>query len=199
MRARKLRTRRSELKDIEDAMKSADGTEAHADVHSPRRSGSGTSEEGINRSEPSLGVSLRRNIRRAIAISRPDQEAISLDEGVDKFEWRRGYKFLHVRDVVDSPGYHPRDCRQARTIRIPVHMIERSTNSWHQPAARAGTWARTYQRRDRKRMDIPVSKVRKILKIAQEPISLETPIGEEEIRISATSSKTRPWFGRPMR
>jgi len=43
---------------------------------------------------------------------------------VDKFEYRRGYKFSDLRNLVDSPGHHPRHADQARTIRIPVHMIE---------------------------------------------------------------------------
>ena len=81
---------------------------------------------------------------------------------------------------------------QARTIRIPVHMIEtinklmRTSRSLVQELGREPT-----SEEIARKMDIPVSKVRKVLKIAQEPISLETPIGEEKIRISVTSSKNK--------
>jgi RNA polymerase primary sigma factor len=99
---------------------------------------------------------------------------IGLMKAVDKFEWRRGYKFS---------TYATWWIRQAitRTIRIPVHMIEtinklvRTSRQLVQELGREPT-----SEEIAKRMDIPVSKVRKILKIAQEPISLETPIGEEE-------------------
>jgi len=80
---------------------------------------------------------------------------------------------------------------QARTIRIPVHMNRDDQQAGaHQPPARAGNSREPTSEEIAKRMDIPVSKVRKILKIAQEPISLETPIGEEEDSHLATSSKT---------
>jgi RNA polymerase primary sigma factor len=92
---------------------------------------------------------------------------IGLMKAVDKFEWRRGYKFSTYAT--------------ARTIRIPVHMIEtinkliRTSRALVQELGREPT-----SEEIAKKMDIPVSKVRKVLKIAQEPISLETPIGEEE-------------------
>jgi RNA polymerase primary sigma factor len=106
---------------------------------------------------------------------------IGLMKAVDKFEWRRGYKFSTYATVVDSPGDYRAIADQARTIRIPVHMIEtinkliRTSRALVQELGREPT-----SEEIAKKMDIPVSKVRKVLKIAQEPISLETPIGEEE-------------------
>jgi len=101
-------------------------------------------------------------------------------KAVDKFEYRRGYKFSTYAPV-DPASHHARDCDQARTIRIPVHMIEtinkliRTSRALVQELGREPT-----SEEIAKRMDIPVSKVAEGAKIAQEPISLETPIGEEE-------------------
>jgi len=97
---------------------------------------------------------------------------IGLMKAVDKFEYRRGYKFS---------TYATWWIRQAITRAIPVHMIEtinkliRTSRQLVQELGREPT-----SEEIAKRMDIPVAKVRKVLKIAQEPISLETPIGEEE-------------------
>jgi RNA polymerase primary sigma factor len=106
---------------------------------------------------------------------------IGLMKAVDKFEWRRGYKFSTYATWWIRQAITRAIADQARTIRIPVHMIEtinklvRTQRQLVQELGREPT-----SEEIAKRMDIPVSKVRKILKIAQEPISLETPIGEEE-------------------
>src|ERR1700722_5192894 len=106
---------------------------------------------------------------------------IGLMKAVDKFEWRRGYKFSTYATWWIRQAITRAIADQARTIRIPVHMIEtinklvRTSRQLVQELGREPT-----SEEIAKRMDIPVSKVRKILKIAQEPISLETPIGEEE-------------------
>ena len=106
---------------------------------------------------------------------------IGLMKAVDKFEWRRGYKFSTYATWWIRQAITRAIADQARTIRIPVHMIEtinkliRPSRQLVQELGREPT-----SEEIAKRMDIPVSKVRKILKIAQEPISLETPIGEEE-------------------
>jgi len=98
-------------------------------------------------------------------------------KAVDKFEWRRGYKFSTYATWWIRQAITRAIADQARTIRIPVHMIENDQQAGaHQPPARAGAGPRATSEEIAKRMDIPVSKVRKILKIAQEPISLETPI-----------------------
>ncbi|HKG97010.1 MAG TPA: sigma-70 family RNA polymerase sigma factor, partial [Pyrinomonadaceae bacterium] len=106
---------------------------------------------------------------------------IGLMKAVDKFEWRRGYKFSTYATWWIRQAITRAIADQARTIRIPVHMIEtinkliRTSRSLVQELGREPT-----SEEIGRKMDIPVSKVRKVLKIAQEPISLETPIGEEE-------------------
>jgi RNA polymerase primary sigma factor len=106
---------------------------------------------------------------------------IGLMKAVDKFEWRRGYKFSTYATWWIRQAITRAIADQARTIRIPVHMIEtinkliRTSRALVQELGREPT-----SEEIARRMDIPVSKVRKVLKIAQEPISLETPIGEEE-------------------
>ena len=106
---------------------------------------------------------------------------IGLMKAVDKFEYRRGYKFSTYATWWIRQAITRAIADQARTIRIPVHMIEtinkliRSSRALVQELGREPTSEEIAQR-----MDIAVTKVRKVLKIAQEPISLETPIGEEE-------------------
>jgi len=106
---------------------------------------------------------------------------IGLMKAVDKFEYRRGYKFSTYATWWIRQAITRAIADQARTIRIPVHMIEtinkliRTSRQLVQELGREPT-----SEEIAKRMDIPVAKVRKGLKIAQEPISLETPIGEEE-------------------
>ena len=106
---------------------------------------------------------------------------IGLMKAVDKFEWRRGYKFSTYATWWIRQAITRAIADQARTIRIPVHMIEtinkliRTSRALVQELGREPTSEEVARK-----MDIPVSKVRKVLKIAQEPISLETPIGEEE-------------------
>src|SRR5579883_2064758 len=106
---------------------------------------------------------------------------IGLMKAVDKFEYRRGYKFSTYATWWIRQAITRSIADQARTIRIPVHMIEtinkliRTSRQLVQEYGREPT-----SEEIAKRMDIPVIKVRKVMKIAQEPISLETPIGEEE-------------------
>jgi RNA polymerase primary sigma factor len=106
---------------------------------------------------------------------------IGLMKAVDKFEYRRGYKFSTYATWWIRQAITRAIADQARTIRIPVHMIEtinklvRTSRSLVQEYGREPT-----PEEIARKMGIPVAKVRKVLKIAQEPISLETPIGEEE-------------------
>ncbi|MCY4601113.1 MAG: RNA polymerase sigma factor RpoD [Acidobacteria bacterium] len=106
---------------------------------------------------------------------------IGLMKAVDKFEYRRGYKFSTYATWWIRQAITRAIADQARTIRIPVHMIEtinklvRTSRALVQEFGREPTPEEIAER-----MDMPVVKVRKVLKIAQEPISLETPIGEEE-------------------
>ena len=106
---------------------------------------------------------------------------MGLMKAVDKFEYRRGYKFSTYATWWIRQAITRAIADQARTIRIPVHMIEtinkliRISRSLVQEIGREPTCEEIA-----KKMDLPINKVRKIIKIAQEPISLETPIGEEE-------------------
>jgi RNA polymerase primary sigma factor len=106
---------------------------------------------------------------------------IGLMKAVDKFEYRRGYKFSTYATWWIRQAITRAIADQARTIRIPVHMIEtinkliRTSRQLVQELGREPTPEEIAAK-----MDVPVEKVRKVLKIAQEPISLETPIGEEE-------------------
>lgn len=106
---------------------------------------------------------------------------IGLMKAVDKFEYRRGYKFSTYATWWIRQAITRAIADQARTIRIPVHMIEtinklvRTSRCLIQELGREPTPEEIAEK-----MDMPVDKVRKVLKIAKEPISLETPVGEEE-------------------
>ncbi len=106
---------------------------------------------------------------------------MGLMKAVDKFEYRRGYKFSTYATWWIRQAITRAIADQARTIRIPVHMIEtinkliKISRDLVQEIGREPTSQEIAER-----MDMPINKVRKIIKIAQEPISLETPIGEEE-------------------
>ncbi len=106
---------------------------------------------------------------------------IGLMKAVDKFNYRRGYKFSTYATWWVRQAITRAIADQARTIRIPVHMIEtinklvRTQRKLQQELGREPTTEELA-----KKMELPVPKIRKVLRIAQEPISLETPVGEEE-------------------
>jgi len=106
---------------------------------------------------------------------------LGLIKAVDKFDWRKGFKFSTYATWWIRQAITRSIADQARTIRIPVHMVEtinkqiRVTRQLLQELGRDPTPEEVA-----KEMEIPVEKVREISKIAQEPVSLETPIGEEE-------------------
>src|SRR5207248_10102536 len=106
---------------------------------------------------------------------------IGLMKAVDKFEYRRGYKFSTYATWWIRQAITRAIADQARTIRIPVHMIEtinkliRTSRYLVQEYGREPTPEEIAEK-----MELPLDKVRKVLKIAKEPLSLETPVGEEE-------------------
>ena len=116
---------------------------------------------------------------------------IGLMKAVDKFEYRRGYKFSTYATWWIRQAITRSIADQARTIRIPVHMIEtinkivRTSRQMLHEIGREPTPEELAEK-----LAMPLEKVRKVLKIAKEPISLETPIGDEEDHTSATSSRT---------
>jgi RNA polymerase primary sigma factor len=106
---------------------------------------------------------------------------IGLMKAVDKFEYRRGYKFSTyatwwIRQAITRSIFD-----QARTIRIPVHMIEVLTKIIRtSPKMRSGIGREPTPEELAEKLGMPLEKVRKVLKIVREPLSLETPIGDEE-------------------